>query len=261
MSDFLVGRGLTDEQLVVLEATTSTEEVRALLASPDYFNVENFNKDERRRAIALDFHFYNYDFCKKTGLTHEATALFLKIMQITFSNDTNPPPSRTPTMENSFDAFVQLVLKHSVQNAPFQVLVFQREHMDQVQLTLVTDIYITLTTIHLTPTRLSRSCSLSLNTTPTRRSWSTPRPPTSGSSGCFNTSSARCPASSSTRHLQRPRPRPNEFFRAGLPALLHVLVLSDSMSNKLHITSFHIKIPCTTFSSFLSLAFPLPLGL
>ena len=150
MSDFLVGRGLTGEQLEVLEAMTSTEEVRALLASPDYFNVENFNKDERRRAIALDFHFYNYDFCKKTGLTHEATALFLKIMQITFNNDTNPPPSRTPTMENSFDDFVQLVLKHSVQNAPFQMLVFQREHMEQVQRTLGTNIYIALATIHLT---------------------------------------------------------------------------------------------------------------
>jgi hypothetical protein len=160
MSDFLVGRGLTGEQLEVLEAITSTEEVRALLASPDYFNVENFNKDERRRAIALDFHFYNYDFCKKTGLTHEATALFLKIMQITFSNDTNPPPSRTPTMENSFDAFVQLVLKHSVQNAPFQMLVFQREHVDQVQRTLGTNIYIALAIIHLTPLS-SRLLSLS----------------------------------------------------------------------------------------------------
>jgi hypothetical protein len=46
---------------------------------------------------------------------------------------------------------VQLVLKHSVQNPPFQMLVFKRDHIDQVQRTLDTYIYMALTTKHLTP--------------------------------------------------------------------------------------------------------------
>ena len=128
--DFLVGKGLKDDELEILEKTTSPDKVKSLLEG--YFNLGKYAKDERRREIALDFHLYNYDFCKKTGMTREATALFMKMMDITFTDDTNPPPSRTPHMQDSFDRFVEMLLKHSVQNPPFQLKVFERSYVDKI---------------------------------------------------------------------------------------------------------------------------------
>jgi hypothetical protein len=129
--DFLEKKGLSNEQISTLENTSDVSMVKKVLV--EYFNLgELAVKDPIRCGIATDFYFYNYMFCKETGLSSNATAVFMKIMELTFVSDTNPPPSRTPTMENSFERFTEMVVRHSVPNPPDQIRVFERSYLEKL---------------------------------------------------------------------------------------------------------------------------------
>ena len=125
----LITSGLTDDQLNTLRNTLSMNEVKILLGK--YLNIKYIN-DPKRHDIILDFHFYNYAFCKEIGFGSLSTRVFMGIMGNTWYKDMNPPPTKTPTMENSYDSFIELVLKHSVNNPPQSTQVFSRTQVSKI---------------------------------------------------------------------------------------------------------------------------------
>merc|ERR1711991_147557 len=125
----LITSGLTDQQLSKLKVTLSINEVKALLGK--YMNIK-YDNDPKRRDIILDYHFYNYAFCKEIGFDSLSTRVFMGIMDTTWYKDMNPPPTKIPTMETSYDSFIELMLKHSVNNPPHSTQIFSRTQVSKI---------------------------------------------------------------------------------------------------------------------------------
>jgi len=70
-------RLLSKEQYAALESTTDGTALRALLA--EYFEISY--PDEKKQKISLDYHFYNYAFCKDSAFDGLKTSTFMSIMQ------------------------------------------------------------------------------------------------------------------------------------------------------------------------------------
>ncbi|CAM9380516.1 unnamed protein product, partial [Phaeothamnion confervicola] len=71
--------------------------------------------------VVLDFHFYNYAFCKERGFNALKTSTFLSIAKEIFDKDM---ASSVQSMELSFLRFKELLLTHSVQRPPWSIGVF-----------------------------------------------------------------------------------------------------------------------------------------
>ena len=129
ISKFLIGRGLTDEQLQSLESSQTSADVRALLA--DHLGI-GYESDTRRREIVLDFHFYNYAFCKEQGFNPQATAAFMLLMNQVWQDDMDTGEGPPAEMQASFNKMVDVLLTHSVEHPPDSVKVFEREHVSAI---------------------------------------------------------------------------------------------------------------------------------
>jgi len=77
MSMFYDYRLISKEQFATLEAAVDGSAIRVLLA--EYFEI-NYS-DEKKQKIALDYHFYNYAFCKDSAFDGLKTSTFMSIMQ------------------------------------------------------------------------------------------------------------------------------------------------------------------------------------
>ena len=77
MSMFYDYRLISKEQFATLEAALDGSAVRALLA--EFFEINYSN--EKKQKIALDYHFYNYAFCKDSAFDGLKTSTFMSIMQ------------------------------------------------------------------------------------------------------------------------------------------------------------------------------------
>jgi len=125
----MLASGLTSEQVQILESTPNGIDVKSLLG--DYLSIKYLD-DSRRRDIVLDFHFYNYIFCKESGFNEIQTKVYMAIMSTVWTKDMIPPPNVIPTMETSYDNFVELVLKHAVENPPNSILIFKKDDVSKI---------------------------------------------------------------------------------------------------------------------------------
>ena len=124
MADSLMWKWLKSEQIRSLEEETNPEKLRRLLQA--YLNVRY--PDKRKSEIAIEFHLYNYTFCKDQAFDDIRTSTFISIMVEVFSEDMsthNPACNRTV----SFKRFQNLLLKHSIERPPMSVEVFSEENI------------------------------------------------------------------------------------------------------------------------------------
>ena len=131
---FSTNKFITLDQIAFLESTISELsdmklagseiEVRVRIELGKIFDVESVSSgSERRCAIAIDFHYYNYLFCRENAFNLEQTSTFMSIMNEVFLNDivNSMKPS---TVTSSFENLQGLVLKHSVDRPPKSIPIF-----------------------------------------------------------------------------------------------------------------------------------------
>ncbi|CAM9671118.1 unnamed protein product [Chrysoparadoxa australica] len=80
-------------------------------------------EDPREQAVATDFHFYNYAFCKERRFNTRKTSTLLSILQDILLEDTKSPEAAF-SISKSFQRFKELLLKHSVERPPWSSGVF-----------------------------------------------------------------------------------------------------------------------------------------
>ena len=85
--------------------------------------------DTQRADVLLDFHFYNYAFCKDQGFTAAKTSCFFSILKRVVQQDTN---INTEAIAVSFERFKNLLLKHSVQRPPHSVAIFNTDDVGKI---------------------------------------------------------------------------------------------------------------------------------
>jgi len=120
-------RLLSKEQFAVLEATTDGSAIRALLA--EYLEI-NYH-DEKKQKIALDYHFYNYAFCKGSAFDGLKTSTFMSILRTIWRRDTEST-SAADTIATSYAFFEDVLLKHCVERVPYNIKVFDPADVPRV---------------------------------------------------------------------------------------------------------------------------------
>lgn len=130
---FFLWRHVSQEQIAKLEATIDPVEVKQILKNIFHFNYG----DKRKFKIILDFHFYNYAFCKERGFNAEKTSTFMSLVNEIWLRDTGDSAS---TRANSFQFFQTELFKHAIQNPPKSIKIFEEEEVTFV-LNYFTDSY------------------------------------------------------------------------------------------------------------------------
>jgi hypothetical protein len=104
---------LSPEQIAALESVSSEENVKSLLS--DYLPFPS--KDLQKINFAIDFHFYNYSFCKEEAFNDRKISTFLSIMNEIFIADMmSSDPANSMTA--SFNAMKEVILRHCVERPP-----------------------------------------------------------------------------------------------------------------------------------------------
>ena len=104
---------LNDNQLTELENIKDADRIKEFLSvalNPPY-------NDSSKRAIAIDFHFYNYMYCMENAYDNRKTSTFMSIMNDVFLHDmhTHDPADGIVT---SFTRFKDFLIKHSIERPP-----------------------------------------------------------------------------------------------------------------------------------------------
>jgi len=116
---------VSQEQISKLEATVDPVDVKLILK--DMFHI-NYG-DERKFKIILDFHFYNYAFCKERGFNSVKTSTFMSIANEVWLRDTADSSS---ARTSSFEFFQTELFKHAIENPPKSIKVFEEEEVSLV---------------------------------------------------------------------------------------------------------------------------------
>eukprot|EP00596_Hydrurales_sp_CCMP1899_P007705 CAMPEP_0119051172 /NCGR_PEP_ID=MMETSP1177-20130426/72879_1 /TAXON_ID=2985 /ORGANISM="Ochromonas sp, Strain CCMP1899" /LENGTH=194 /DNA_ID=CAMNT_0007030289 /DNA_START=28 /DNA_END=612 /DNA_ORIENTATION=+ len=127
MVGFLDWKYLDKEQIRSLEIENEPEIIKRKLE--EYMNIKE--SDQRKRDIAVDFHLFNFTFCKDQAFDDYRTSTFMSIMAEIFNKDTSthdPIQSRT----HSFETFQQLMLKHSIHKPPISIQVFDESDLEAI---------------------------------------------------------------------------------------------------------------------------------
>jgi len=127
MSMFYDFRLFSAEQFASLEKSTSAETTRQLLG--EYLGVSY--DDEKKQKIALDYHFFNYAFCKDHAFDGRKTSTFLSVMQTIFQRDTEST-SAADTIASSYAFFEDTLLKHCVERVPYSIKVFAESEVTPI---------------------------------------------------------------------------------------------------------------------------------
>jgi len=109
-----------------LEAARDPVECKGLLKS--YLKIEDAGFDRDRQDILLDFHFYNYAFCKKLGFGPTKISTFLSIMKDTIDKDFSQHDA-VNTIKASFEQLKKTLLMHCIERPPWSVGIFQPEDL------------------------------------------------------------------------------------------------------------------------------------
>ncbi|CAM9701378.1 unnamed protein product [Ectocarpus sp. 12 AP-2014] len=126
------------EQISCLEAALEHEQCKTLLAlylglgganclehdgtdgsgtRTDSASARTNSLTEKERVV-LDFHYYNYAFCKERRFDARATSTFLSIMKDVLDEDMRTNDS-TSSLRKSFNRFEELILRHAVDRPPW----------------------------------------------------------------------------------------------------------------------------------------------
>jgi hypothetical protein len=119
---FFPWRYVSQEQIKKLEGTVEPDKVRQVLK--DIFHI-NYG-DERKFKIIIDFHFYNYAFCKERGFSSLKVSTFLSIVNEVWLRDTGDSSS---TRIGSFEFFQTELFKHAIESPPKSIKVFDEEEV------------------------------------------------------------------------------------------------------------------------------------
>jgi hypothetical protein len=104
---------LSPEQVAALESESHEESIKALLR--EYLPFPS--KDSQQINFAIDFHFYNYSFCKEEAFNERKISTFMSIMNDIFIADMmSAEPEKT--MTSSFNSMKDLILRHCVERPP-----------------------------------------------------------------------------------------------------------------------------------------------
>jgi hypothetical protein len=120
-------RLISQEQFAELEAATSAESIKDLFAK--YFGI-NYS-DEKKQKIALDYHLYNYTFCKNSAFNGRKTSTFLSIMQTIWKHDMEST-SAADTITSSYAFFEETLMKHCVERVPYNIKVFDEPDVGRI---------------------------------------------------------------------------------------------------------------------------------
>mmetsp|Transcript_2778 Transcript_2778/g.3960 ORF Transcript_2778/g.3960 Transcript_2778/m.3960 type:complete len:211 (+) Transcript_2778:174-806(+) len=121
MTESLLWTHFSESQLRELEAARDPDECKGLLTT--YLNLEDLGFDAARQAIILDFHFYNYAYCKKMGFSPEKISTFLSIMKEIIDADIKRDDAIS-SLQPSYNEFKRLLLLHSIERSPWSVGIF-----------------------------------------------------------------------------------------------------------------------------------------
>ncbi|KAJ4459707.1 putative flagellar associated protein [Paratrimastix pyriformis] len=121
MSLFLTWEDLKPEHVERYLEISTLEEITQFLSQLLHLNPEDTND-----AILLDFHYYNLAFAVEAKFSPEKISTFFSLMKKTFDLSMSQPHW---TWEESFAAFKELLIKHSVQRPPFSVQIFAYEDL------------------------------------------------------------------------------------------------------------------------------------
>ena len=124
--EFCYDNGLNRGQLDSLEGCSSSGEVKKML---DEFLGGSLKLSDAMTEIVVDFHFYNYDFCKSQGFNYVATSTFIAIMKEVLLHDMSDSEF---SLVNSFNFFEELVFKHSVHSPPNRIKIFERAQVSAI---------------------------------------------------------------------------------------------------------------------------------
>ena len=120
-------RLLSAEQFSSLEESLSTESTRQMLGEDLGINYS----DEKKQKIAMDYHFFNYAFCKDHAFDGRKTSTFLSIMLTIFLRDTEST-SAADTMITSYNFFEDALLKHCIERVPYSIKVFDESEVTPI---------------------------------------------------------------------------------------------------------------------------------
>ncbi|CAM9313872.1 unnamed protein product, partial [Choristocarpus tenellus] len=81
--------------------------------------------------VILDFHFFNYAFCKERRFDACATSVFLSIMKDILDEDIRTDDAAS-SLKTSFSRFEELILRHSVERPPWTVGLLRPEDVGPI---------------------------------------------------------------------------------------------------------------------------------
>jgi hypothetical protein len=113
MDRFSDWKYLNETQILNLDEETDEVKLKELLRS--YIHIPF--TDPKQREFALNFHFFNFSFCKEEAFYARKISTFMSIMNDIFINDMRSSDAAN-TMSNSFSVFQDLILRHSVERPP-----------------------------------------------------------------------------------------------------------------------------------------------
>ena len=87
--------------------------------------------DERKRRVLLDFHFYNYTFCRESAFDHRQTSTCMELLRMTLERDASSDTDRDQS-EASFAFLTRWLLLHSVERPPRSVGIFCRADVQAI---------------------------------------------------------------------------------------------------------------------------------
>ena len=123
-------RLISAEQYLALEAAAvdgAEPTVRQQLA--EYLQI-NY-ADEKKQKIALDYHYYNYAFCKDRAFDGRKTSTFLSIMMVVWLRDTEST-SAADTIATSYAFFQDTLLKHCVERVPYNIKIYDQQEVSGI---------------------------------------------------------------------------------------------------------------------------------
>jgi hypothetical protein len=127
MKLFLDWKYLNEDNVQQLEELNEPVVIKKLLRK--FFHIHY--DDKRKTDILIDFHFYNYAFCKERAFDARKISTYLAIMHEVFLHDCKSA-SPYSNVQKSFEYFEELMLKHAIERSPKGVKIFEYNDASEI---------------------------------------------------------------------------------------------------------------------------------
>eukprot|EP00953_Heterococcus_sp_UTEX-ZZ885_P036473 18787-Heterococcus_DN1.PRE.2 len=119
-------KSLSEEQMNQLEAALEAQQCRDMLAAFLKLGPEAAADRSEAQEVLVDFHFYNYAFCKEQRFDARKSSTYMSIMHEVITEDLATDDA-VSGVKASFERFKELVLQHSVERPPWSIGIFTLE--------------------------------------------------------------------------------------------------------------------------------------